>query len=1298
MSADHDELVDALKSRIEDLARTLLGEPNRLLSNKSSWRYGRNGSLVIELTGNRRGLWFSHEDGEGGGPIQLIQREQGLDAGGAVQWARGWLGRSFQAGDSRSPKASQRAAPSSANSNRAKAPETKPEPKEDPAAYARRILAASIPIAGTVAELYLREHRGISGELPEQLRFCLSLWHKEAERSFPALIVPAFWPDGALARVQAIYLDPTGVKAGLPDSCKVKKTFGRGAAGVPAVFQGAPGGPFDVLLAEGVEDALSLRFALNAGDIAATLGAGCLHKIEIAEGTRVCIVADNDAAGAKAAQRAAVEHTLRGCEVWIATPPAGTKDANALLLKQGPAAVLAMVEAAERFEPAPPPARRAFLSAEAASEALRSAIDLFFDEALRPPPQDVLGMLDLNNHDPFHAIKAPAGLGKSRAVLRRLADPALADKHITYAVPTVELAHELKAHYDAMAGPNSPRVLVILGREQTLPSGESMCRKIKQVKAVTALGLSPQRLLCKRKLKGREALEKGSRYEFCPHFHECPYQRQVEDQEPAIRVMPHQRLFLPGKKDEEKAPDIVVIDESFHGASLRGFDRCRPYIVIDRLTVGGAGQHILLVPAKDGRGIDYDATAELDQTGGRCARALHHGGKLADFQAEGVTEEDARIAMRHAYRCVASLAITPSMSEELQDERIEEYQQQEALRIGRFFRLLQQSLRAGIDPRCFEVQPNVKNREGHLENRCYMRWSADLKIGSAAVLMIDADLDEEVARRFVPKLAKVTEIEAEPVHYEATQIIDRRVSMGMTCVSAKVREAIAKTGCIPAELDAKDRTRINNCKRLHRLAEAKAAGGRRGLVVSYKAVEEALRALPLIEGVEYAHFSALRGVDRWKDCDFIIIAGSPQVNEGDLEKTAEALWHLSPEPIRRIEPDAKGERRYTRKPRRIEMADGGSAIVTIDEHPDERCERLLDLIRREVSQAAGRVRLIHRQPDKPCEIIILTNTPIPGLPIHKTTTWQQATEASPLDLLMARGLIPEAWRDAETLLSDMIESERGHPGEATRRAFERAELPSLADLVAARLSDKRLYESYYRRLSESHPFRFRVRGRRQSARILIDLNQHPDPKAALERVFGRLDRFEALEGAAARAADEVPAAPPPALVEPAEVVADTGEISDLVAPGPSQPGPLPPMLAPEPVSAIEPEPLLDAVVRAELEASLPPAPGASASSGSDEDPDPWLGWPGPDPATMPRVVIDNSSPKLPEPSDAELLRLLPPKRPTDNAVSWEIRAHDVLRAWGVGWFRAQRLVKEQSAAHDWSRHRLLRLASARDSP
>lgn len=117
---------------------------------------------------------------------------------------------------------------------------------------------------------------------------------------------------------------------------------------------------------------------------------------------------------------------------------------------------------------------------------------------------------------------------------------------------------------------------------------------------------------------------------------------------------------------------------------------------------------------------------------------------------------------------------------------------------------------------------------------------------------------------------------------------------------------------------------------------------------------------------------------------------------------------------------------------------------------------------------------------------------------------------------------------------------------------------------------------------------------------------------------------------------------------------------------------------------------------------LPPEPVTFGfvGFGIDEDPDfdQWSGWLGPDPARMPHVVWDNPSSKLPELSEAELLRLLPPKIPGQVRVGWEIAAHDVLRAHRVEWFRAQKLVREQSAAHDWRPDRDASAVSIRGSP
>src|SRR5215831_20367937 len=57
---------------IGDVARLLLGEPNARLSSKDELRYGKHGSLSIDL---KKGTWYDHEQGQGGGTLDLIARE-----------------------------------------------------------------------------------------------------------------------------------------------------------------------------------------------------------------------------------------------------------------------------------------------------------------------------------------------------------------------------------------------------------------------------------------------------------------------------------------------------------------------------------------------------------------------------------------------------------------------------------------------------------------------------------------------------------------------------------------------------------------------------------------------------------------------------------------------------------------------------------------------------------------------------------------------------------------------------------------------------------------------------------------------------------------------------------------------------------------------------------------------------------------------------------------------------------------------------------------------------------------------
>mgnify|MGYP006269481329 CR=1 FL=1 len=70
---------------MEAVARQLLGEPNRALSSPLELRWGSRGSLSADL---KKGTFFDHERGEGGGVLDLIARETGLRGREAVEWMR----------------------------------------------------------------------------------------------------------------------------------------------------------------------------------------------------------------------------------------------------------------------------------------------------------------------------------------------------------------------------------------------------------------------------------------------------------------------------------------------------------------------------------------------------------------------------------------------------------------------------------------------------------------------------------------------------------------------------------------------------------------------------------------------------------------------------------------------------------------------------------------------------------------------------------------------------------------------------------------------------------------------------------------------------------------------------------------------------------------------------------------------------------------------------------------------------------------------------------------------------------
>jgi hypothetical protein len=77
-----------LGQHMKTIALKLLGEPNHRLSNERELRFGTNGSLSVDL---KTGIFYSHEDNQGGGVLALIKRIKDLNDKDAIAWMRNEL-------------------------------------------------------------------------------------------------------------------------------------------------------------------------------------------------------------------------------------------------------------------------------------------------------------------------------------------------------------------------------------------------------------------------------------------------------------------------------------------------------------------------------------------------------------------------------------------------------------------------------------------------------------------------------------------------------------------------------------------------------------------------------------------------------------------------------------------------------------------------------------------------------------------------------------------------------------------------------------------------------------------------------------------------------------------------------------------------------------------------------------------------------------------------------------------------------------------------------------------------------
>ena len=263
---------------------------------------------------NKRLAWFCSCGG--GDVLALVQGMLSLSFTDALKWACAWLD-----GDCHTTLANTPATP-------LKKPNSAAVSVNENKERALKIWKQAKPLAGTLAERYLQEHRGITlNPLPPSLRFHPRLYHKDSEQHFPALVTAIQAPDKAITAVHRIFLDPTtAAKANVQNPKLTLGSMNGGAVRLAAAGE-------TLILCEGLEDGLTLLQATGLPTWA-TLGTAGLVNVHIPDTVQeIIIAADSDPAGQKAALAAAERFTREGREVRIATPPQNQKDFNALKQK-----------------------------------------------------------------------------------------------------------------------------------------------------------------------------------------------------------------------------------------------------------------------------------------------------------------------------------------------------------------------------------------------------------------------------------------------------------------------------------------------------------------------------------------------------------------------------------------------------------------------------------------------------------------------------------------------------------------------------------------------------------------------------------------------------------------------------------------------------------------------------------------------------------------------------------------------------------------------------------------------------
>jgi putative DNA primase/helicase len=648
-------------------------------------------------------------------------------------------------------------------------------------------------------------------------------------------------------------------------------------------------------------------------------------------------------------------------------------------------------------------------------------------------------------------------LGKTKLVLDQTKVAVADGRRVAIAVGTHELADEQveKLRAEGISA-QAYRGLVAV---DPLAPDFPMCRRANDAARLRAGG-GDINLLCA----------------VCEHKENCGYRRQMSYREKTdVWVIPHNLLGHARPRHTMGPVDVLIVDENPIFALLQGFDKNVPSLSVAELEYR----------------LSQDGKSWARQRLARVLKTSQVDTKLTDFGRMRLKSVPTHIfwkdlpdgVVRGALGGIA-LNFGSGWGAHLASEILRKKHKLPKNDINQALENAAYNERLLLEATVYKLLENgghglrvieIVNREGVPERRLEVRKKLAIpKDWRVPTLLLDATPIWDVYKQYWP--------------------IEQIVVAGAASENVTVRQVTWSAS--KSKLNKGPYAEANLAK-LRRYIEARAAGYARVLLVAQKAVKEALVALGLPTHVETAHFNAIRGLDRWKDVDLLIVVGRTEAPPQAVELLAEVIFQ---EDVHSL---PAGEY-YLRRPVGLTMAGpkDHSPAVQASYHPDERVEAVRWLITEaELMQAIGRGRGLRRTEANPLQVDIINTVPLP-LRVDDVFSWREA-QPHPLDVIAGRyglmldpdcryvgaairALLPDAAASASSLQRMGNTALSGH--------LPNIEFPISKWPLKPVLSEGRLYVGQSHR---SIPVRFHRRNIRQ-----LRTSETPHPKAEVKHFTG----------------------------------------------------------------------------------------------------------------------------------------------------------------------------------------------------